>query len=97
MKPVRAHLIIEGLVQGVFYRANTVEAARRIGVYGFVKNRPDGAVEAVIEGDEEKVNKLIQWCRIGPEIARVEKVTVTWEEYRNEFDDFTALTRYNSY
>lgn len=97
MKPVRARLIIEGLVQGVFYRANTVEAARKIGVYGFVRNMPDGTVEAVIEGNEEKVNKLIQWCRIGPEMARVEKVNVTWEDCRNEFDDFTALTSYNSY
>lgn len=97
MKPVRAHLIIEGHVQGVFYRANTVEAAKKIGVCGYVKNRPDGTVEAVIEGGEEKVTKLIQWCRIGPEMARVEKVNITWEEYSDEFDDFTALTRYNSY
>ena len=84
-------------MQGVFYRANTVETAKKIGVYGFVRNRPDGTVEAVIEGNEEKVKRLIQWCGTGPETARVEKVNVSWEEYKNEFDDFTALTRHSAY
>lgn len=94
---VRAHLIIEGLVQGVSFRASTVEAARTLEVYGWVRNNPNGAVEAVLEGEEEKVNRLIGWCRTGPPMARVERVNLSWEPFRNEFDDFTALTRYTAY
>jgi acylphosphatase len=96
-KMVRAHLIIEGLVQGVSFRASTVEAARARGVSGWVRNTPNGAVEAVIEGDETQVNLLIEWCRIGPSTARVERVNLSWEPFRNEFDDFTAHTRYTVY
>ncbi|HBG45394.1 MAG TPA: acylphosphatase [Deltaproteobacteria bacterium] len=95
--PVRAHLIIEGLVQGVSYRAATVETARQHGVSGWVKNNPDGNVEAIIEGDKAMVEKLIDWCRKGPPLARVERVNVSWEPFKNEFDDFTALTRYSIY
>ncbi|MBI2400852.1 MAG: acylphosphatase [Deltaproteobacteria bacterium] len=96
-KMVRAHLIIEGLVQGVSFRASAVEAARTAGVVGWVRNNPNGAVEAVLEGEEEKVNRLIDWCRTGPPMARVEKVNLSWEPFRNEFDDFTAMTRYTAY
>ena len=96
-KMVRAHIIIEGRVQGVSFRASTVEAARTLEVYGWVRNNPDGAVEAVLEGDEEKVNRLIEWCRTGPQTARVERLNLSWEPFRNEFDDFTALTRYTAY
>jgi acylphosphatase len=96
-KMVRAHLIIEGLVQGVSFRASAVEAARTAGVYGWVRNNPNGAVEAVLEGEEEKVNRLINWCRTGPPMARVERVNLSWEPFRNEFDDFTAMTRYTAY
>lgn len=94
---VRAHLIIEGLVQGVSFRASAVEAARAAGVYGWVRNNPNGSVEAVLEGEEEKVNRLIKWCRTGPPMARVERVNLSWEPFRNEFDDFTAMTRYTAY
>ncbi len=94
---VRAHLIIEGLVQGVFFRASTVEAAQRHGVCGWVRNRAEGSVEAVLEGDEGAVKKVIEWCRTGPPMARVDNVRIDWEDFKNEFDDFTALTRYSSY
>lgn len=97
MGNVRAHIIVEGIVQGVMFRANTVDVARQHGVSGWVKNNMDGNVEAVLEGDEASVNKVIGWCRIGPPRARVDNVRVRWEDYRNEFDDFTAVTRYNSY
>lgn len=96
-KMVRAHLIIEGLVQGVSFRASAGEAARTAGVYGWVRNNPSGAVEAVLEGEEEKVNRLIEWCRTGPPMARVERVNLSWEPFKNEFDDFTAMTRYTAY
>lgn len=97
MKMVRAHLVIAGIVQGVFFRASAAEAARKHGVCGWVKNTPDGTVEAIAEGEESAVNNFIGWCRIGPPRARVDSVDVRWEEYKNEFDDFSALTRYSSY
>jgi len=84
----RAHLFISGRVQGVFYRANTQERARRLGLTGWVRNLPDGRVEAVVEGEEEKIRELINWCHEGPPGARVEDVEVHWEDYRGEFDDF---------
>jgi len=91
MSRVRAHLIIEGIVQGVFFRANTMEVATRHGVTGWVKNRPDGAVEVVLEGDEEAVKKVIQWCHKGPPGALVEKVKVYWGDYREEFNGFSVV------
>lgn len=94
---VRARLLIEGLVQGVAFRASTVEMARRHGVSGWVRNNPGGAVEAVIEGEEDGVEKLIDWCRTGPPLARVKRLNVSWEPFKNEFDDFIALTRYSVY
>lgn len=97
MKQARARLIVEGVVQGVFFRANAVIAAKNCGVTGFVRNRPDGTVEAVIEGAEDKVKRLIDWCRIGPPAARVDRVNVEWQDFKDEFDDFTAMTRHNTY
>lgn len=94
---VRAHLMIEGLVQGVAFRASTVEEARRAGVFGWVRNVPSGAVEAIVEGEEAKVRRLIEWCRTGPPMARVDNVNISWEPFKNEFDDFIALTRYTTY
>lgn len=96
-KMVRAHLTIEGFVQGVSFRANTVAVAKRHGINGWVKNNPNGNVEAVLEGEEGPVKKVIEWCQSGPSLARVDHVRVTWEPFRNEFDDFTALTRYSIY
>ncbi len=69
-------LRISGIVQGVFFRASARDMARTLGVKGYVKNEKDGAVVTEIEGDEEAVNKLIQWCRQGPPGARVDQVDV---------------------
>ncbi|MBI5344172.1 MAG: acylphosphatase [Deltaproteobacteria bacterium] len=96
-KMVRAHIIIEGVVQGVFFRANTADIASTNSVTGWVRNNPDGSVEAVFEGEEENVKNIVAWCRTGPKGARVDRVNAKWEEYKNEFDDFTAITRHNSY
>ncbi|TAN63085.1 acylphosphatase [bacterium] len=93
MKLVRARLIVEGRVQGVYFRANTVTIAKTLGVSGFVMNKPDGTVEAVLEGNEADVKKVIGWCRVGPPRARVDTVNVKWEDFKSEFSDFTALTR----
>lgn len=84
----RAHLLISGRVQGVFYRANTRDEARRLGLTGWVRNLPDGRVEAVAEGEEEKLKRLIDWCHKGPPGAVVRGVEVHWEDFRGEFTDF---------
>ncbi len=88
MKMARARVIVEGRVQGVFFRANTADVAARHNVKGWVRNNPDGTVEAVFEGAEEDVKELILWCRKGPPGARVDDVRVKWEDYTGEFDDF---------
>jgi acylphosphatase len=85
----RAHLYISGLVQGVFFRANTRSYAIRNNVKGWVKNLSDGRVEAVLEGEEEDVKRVISLCKKGPPGAKVTKVDVKWEEYKGEFLDFT--------
>jgi acylphosphatase len=75
-KRVRAH----GRVQGVFFRDTLRRAARRAGVAGWAANRPDGTVEAVLEGDEQAVERLVELCRDGPGHAEVERLDVTDEE-----------------
>ena len=89
MGKVRARVIIEGRVQGVFFRHHTEGTALRVGVKGWVKNRRDGSVEAVFEGDQERVDQIIQWCHRGPSGARVTNVSVSWENYTGEFEDFS--------
>ena len=88
-KYVRAHVLISGVVQGVFFRHYTRERAGELGVKGWVKNRMDGKVETVFEGEKEKIDELIEWCNHGPAGARVAKVNVDWEDCRNEFDSFS--------
>ena len=90
MENVRVRVIIEGRVQGVFFRHHTQEMAVRLGLKGWVKNRRDGDVEAVFEGDQEKVNQIIQWCHQGPSEAEVTKVHQMWEDYKGEFKDFSV-------
>lgn len=88
VEKIRAHLFVEGRVQGVFFRQNTLYKAKEIGVFGFVKNLPDGRVEAVFEGDKDKVEKMIEWTKKGPKYARVENCEVLYEDYKGEFNDF---------
>ncbi|MEO5350271.1 MAG: acylphosphatase [Magnetococcus sp. YQC-3] len=70
-------LHIFGRVQGVYYRASTQQEAERLGLTGWVKNRPDGSVEAEVHGASSAVTALIAWCQHGPPGARVERVEVT--------------------
>jgi acylphosphatase len=86
--PVRVHLRIRGRVQGVYFRASTVYEAQNLGLTGWVKNCPDGSVEAIAEGCRDKVEELIAWCRRGPSGARVENVAVDWQAAAYEFLTF---------
>ncbi len=88
MKKGRVHLIIHGFVQGVFYRAGTRDTALRLGLSGWVRNLPDGNVEAVFEGTLDKLQKAIEWCYQGPPGARVYKIDEKWGDYTGEFDGF---------
>ncbi len=89
MSGKRAHLLISGRVQGVFFRANTLDEARRLELTGWVKNCYDGSVEAVFEGEEQKIEQMIAWCYQGPPYALVRDVGVTWEKYTGEFNSFS--------
>jgi acylphosphatase len=86
MTGVRKHLIIRGRVQGVFYRVSFQEKAFALDVTGWVKNNYDGSVEAAIEGSEESINKLINWCYHGPRGASVTDVEVTTEDFTGSFN-----------
>lgn len=85
---VRIHAIIYGRVQGVCFRMETKRAADRIGVNGWVRNRPEGTVEAVFEGAKVKVDAVLDWCRQGPRLAKVDKVDVTWQPFEDAFESF---------
>jgi acylphosphatase len=84
----RAHVFVNGRVQGIFFRQETKHEADRHGVSGWVRNLADGRVEAVFEGEEEAVKALIEFCKRGPPMARVTSVDLTWENYTREFDGF---------
>ncbi len=87
----RIHIIVRGRVQGVFFRASAQREARRLGLTGWVKNRPDGSVEIVAEGDEDQVKDLLTWSQHGPSTARVDRVEPRWRSYTGEFSDFRIV------
>ena len=74
----RARVVVSGVVQGVFFRTETRDRARSLGVAGWIRNVPDGTVEAAFEGDDERVDSMVDWCRRGPSGASVEQVEVEW-------------------
>ena len=88
MKQVRAHVFAEGLVQGVFFRDATRRRASELGLAGWVRNLPDGRVEAVFEGEEAAVESAIAFVREGPPHAQVLNVEVGYGTYTGEFPDF---------
>ncbi len=85
---LRAHAVIHGRVQGVFFRAGTRDEAVRIGVAGWVRNLPDGSVEALFEGETLKVEEILGWSHKGPSGARVSSVDIEFEPYKGEFKRF---------
>jgi acylphosphatase len=88
MDKARVYLKIEGRVQGVYFRASTVQEAKRLGLCGWVLNSPDGSVEAIAEGAREVLEELISWCRHGPPGAKVTNVELRWEKPENRFTSF---------
>ncbi len=88
MEYVRAYIKVYGIVQGVFFRSSMKRVADKLGVRGWVRNVPDGSVEAVVEGPRDRVEELIKWAHRGPPMARVDRVEVAWGQYTGGFKDF---------
>ena len=86
----RVHVYISGRVQGVFFRAETQRVSQGFNITGWVRNMADGRVEAVFEGDDADIDKMLAWCYIGPSAARVEEVLTEEEPYIGEFRDFSV-------
>jgi acylphosphatase len=89
LKQLQLH--IRGRVQGVFFRASAQREARRLGLSGWVKNRADGSVEIVAEGEELSIRELYGWAQKGPTAARVDRVETRWRGYTGEFADFRIV------
>ena len=83
-----AHIFVSGRVQGVFYRAGTRECALRHHLSGWVRNLSDGRVEAMLEGEKGNIEKVIEWCRLGPPAAAPSNLEIKWLKYSGSFTDF---------
>lgn len=91
MGDIRVRMIIEGRVQGVWFRDSTRREANRLGVCGWVRNRRDGTVEVMAEGPEMAVEKLIAWCHEGPSVAEVLRVREFREAWKGDFTSFEVV------
>lgn len=74
---------IYGRVQGIFFRATAKDEAEKLGIFGFARNEDEGTVYIEAEGEEENLNKFLDWCKKGPPLAKVEKLDVTESELKN--------------
>ncbi|MBS7625513.1 acylphosphatase [Candidatus Bathyarchaeota archaeon] len=88
---VRAHIYVSGHVQGVFFRHETRKHALRLGVSGWIRNLPDGRVEAIFEGEKDAVDDILDFCRRGPPGAIVKDVEVQWAPWTGEFQGFRII------
>ena len=88
---VCAHAVISGRVQGVFFRVETQKAAKRLGLRGWVRNLPDGTVEALFQGRQEQVDQMLKWCWQGSPGSKVAEVKVAWEENQGDLAGFAIL------
>jgi acylphosphatase len=84
----RAHVLVSGQVQGVFFRDSTRQKAEALGLAGWVKNTPDGQVEALFEGPSERVKEMVRWCEEGPQRASVENVDTNFESAGGDLEGF---------
>lgn len=87
----RVNVLVSGKVQGVNFRSSTKKKANELQLKGWVRNLEDGRVEAVFEGEQEKVDKMVEWCRKGPSFANVKDIRVIPEKFSGEFRDFSVL------
>jgi acylphosphatase len=92
MKTIR--IKIYGHVQGVFYRLSTKEKAKELDINGFILNEPDGAVFIEAQGEEKKLTKLIDWCKIGPEYARVDNIEYQVAPQKKKYKSFKIIYNY---
>ena len=91
---ISVRLLVRGKVQGVYFRFNLQQVAMKNSVVGWVRNLPDGNVEALLEGKKEDVNQVVQWSKIGPENARVYEVKMDYGQYTGKYKDF--MIRYDN-
>ncbi len=89
--PVSVRVIVRGRVQGVFFRAFAAGRARELGVRGYVRNRRDGSVEVVAEGEKKILEELIRQLKAGPPAARVDKVETSWDNFSGRYASFAIL------
>lgn len=85
----RALIRVHGRVQGVFFRHSAREKARELNITGFARNEEDSAVYIEAEGEENALEQFIAWCRIGPELAKVEKIEISYSDELKHFNDFS--------
>lgn len=90
MADLRLEMVVSGRVQGVWFRASTRKEARRLGLRGWVRNLPDGRVEAVFEGEDERLRQMLDWCHAGPPGAQVCQVDARWGQATHSFQDFSV-------
>jgi acylphosphatase len=86
---IRAHIVVKGKVQGVYFRQNAQRICKEYGVTGWVLNVDDGSVEAILEGDKNSVEDAISWFKVGPPNAHVETIGLNYDRYSGDFKDFT--------
>lgn len=91
MKAARLDLTVRGKVQGVRFRASAKKEAIRLGINGFAKNVPDGAVEIVAEGGKDKLHTFLEWCLKGPFLANVKHMTFDWTEFTGKYNKFEVI------
>lgn len=87
-KKIKSHIFVSGKVQGIFFRDNTRKKALDLGVTGWIRNLADGRVEAVFEGEKDKVEKMVSWVREGPAFAKINNVSVVSDNYSGESETF---------
>ena len=91
MAQKRINLVVRGRVQGVYFRASAQREARRLGLTGWVKNRGDGSVEVLAEGEEDAIRELYGWAQKGPGAARVDRVDTRWRSFTGDHPDFRIV------
>lgn len=87
----RVSLKIFGQVQGVYYRFTAKAEAEKLGLFGWSSNNDNGSVEIIAEGEKEQLEKLIDWCKKGSFLAKVDKINIDWQKYTGEFKDFSII------